>query len=474
MYRIDFVNKDNYGQVLHSVSLEQGLEDIKISADQISGSDYFAKEPKRLEFTCYVDAWITEHILSGNYEHDRYISIFEVRAYEHNSLFFHGIIDTSFTVFDAKDETVSFTCYDKLRLFTKFAEHKMVYALVQGYNPGFCMGFMIQGIQNAIDINIPAQWSNTYSPINLQVENLSFLKIKWKEFITPIFTAGWLMHTCFAGFKTDSYTVFFQVLIMTENWGVIDLSNNLQFRRRKIIAKTFQIFNNICPYELKNMSLDIVTDFFSNPNQLESEVNHIIRHYQSPLHSSLTLEDRTYNSSLDSNSWDMFLAPENLELYLTGNAIAVNVYAKDFYLNQEPTEKLKVLKAVLMLHNLTIISDVYGILYLINKNDTSNISHQIEDDDIIEFKKKRINRSIPDTSVFDILMGETKTLKEVVSSYYQSYFAQIWEIETVIDNLSKYNLQIFHKLQLRGISLRITQVQKDLKNDEFIVKGWQI
>ncbi len=474
MYRIDFVNKDNYGQVLHSVSLELGLEDIKISADQISGSDYFAKEPKRLEFTCFIDDWINEFILSGDYEHDRYISLFEVRAYEDNRLFFHGIIDTSFTVFDAKNETVSFTCYDKLRLFTKFAEHKMVYALIQGYNPGYCMGYMIQGIQNTIDINIPAQWNNTYSPLNIQIDNLSFLKIKWKEFITPIFTAGWLMHTCFAGFKTDSYTVFFQILLMAENWGELDSNNNLQFRRRKIIAKTFQIFNNICPYENKKLNLDVVADFSSNPSQLESQVNHIIRHYQSPLHSSLTLEDRTYNSSLDTSYWDINTAPENLELYLSGNAIAVNVYAKDFYLNQEPTEKLKVLKAVLMLHNLTIIPDNYEILYLINKNDTSSISHLIEDEDIIEFKKKRINRSNPDISVFDVLMGESIALKELISSYYQSYFAQVWEIETVIDNLSKYKLQVFHKLQIRGISIRITQVQKDLKNDEYIIKGWQI
>ena len=33
MYRVDFVNKDNYGQVLYSVSLADGLDNIKLSAE---------------------------------------------------------------------------------------------------------------------------------------------------------------------------------------------------------------------------------------------------------------------------------------------------------------------------------------------------------------------------------------------------------------------------------------------------------
>ncbi len=143
MYRVDFVNKDNYGQVLYTLTLSDGLDNVKLSAEQIAGTDYFAREPRRVEFECFKDAWLEEHILSGNYEHERYISHYEVRLFEKSMLIFHGVIDTSFTAYDAKTDIISFTCYDKLKLFSKFSDLKMLYALIDGYSCGYSLGYML-------------------------------------------------------------------------------------------------------------------------------------------------------------------------------------------------------------------------------------------------------------------------------------------------------------------------------------------
>jgi len=152
-YRVDFIDNTNY-TVQHSLNFNDGLDKIRINADKIAGVYYFAKEPKRIEFECFKDEWIEDNILSGNYELDRYISSYYVRVYENNNLIFHGIIDTSFIGYNAKTNIVTFTCYDYLKLFSKFSDIEMLYALMQGYNPGYCFGYMVQGIELRLGIAI--------------------------------------------------------------------------------------------------------------------------------------------------------------------------------------------------------------------------------------------------------------------------------------------------------------------------------
>ncbi len=477
MYRIDFISKDNYAQILHTVGLEQGLDDIKISADQIAGTDYFAREPKRLEFACLSDSWINEHILSGNYEHDRYISLFEVRAYENGALFFSGIIDTSFTSYNAKTETVSFTCYDKLRLFAKFSEIKMLFALSQGYHPGYCMGYLIQKIQNMIDINIPAQWNNSYSSLQLNIGFTEALNFGWKELIEPFSHENWVIKVRRVGFRLLGGHVHWQYIQIGE---IVDIPDSGLIRRKaKVIARTYCFYNNICPMELPNYRKDTETSLHGDINTHNYNLNQFESGYgESGLVSdSIFLSEAPlfYYCPIEYSDWDVATAPETKSIQVQGNPIPVNVFPKGFYDGKgEQTENLKVLKAVLVLHNLTVISDKYGILYLVNKNDTSDVIHNIDSNDVIELKKKRINRSMPDLSVLDILIGDVKLLKQVVSDYYSDFFSQIWEVEIAVDNLQKYQLRLFHKIVVRANIYRITQVQRDVKNDEYLLKGWQI
>ena len=70
-------------------------------------------------------------------------------------------------------------------------------------------------------------------------------------------------------------------------------------------------------------------------------------------------------------SWES--ASETLYVLFTGNAIPYNIHPKGFYNSGgESTEQLKVLKAILMLHNLTIISLPDGTIKLVNKADFNN------------------------------------------------------------------------------------------------------
>lgn len=468
MYRVDFVNKDNYGQVLYSVSLTEGLDNVKLSAEQITGTDYFAREPRRVEFECFKDAWLEENILSGAYEHDRYISHYEVRLYEKGSLCFQGIIDTSFTAYDAKTDIISFTCYDKLKLFSKFSDLKMLYSLIDGYSCGYCLGYMIQGIENKISLNIPAQWNNSYTPLNIQVNQLEVLKIKWKELLSEF--KGWNSYSLKYGLcDIGNNLVELQVLIISE---IPDESNR---KKVKILGRKWIFYNTICPVEDTIQAVDEESDWFEVQADCDDYIESNTVFYQQAVVSALYVNGKSYSTALSDNDMFYDTANEEIPVYFSGNAIPDSIFPKGFYQNgNEQTERLKVLKAVLMLHHLTIITDNAGTLYLLNKAEVNSTLINIADQDIIEFKKKRINRSLPDTSVLDVLLGDNAKLKELISNYYLEYFSGIWEIEVSLDNLNKYNLHLFDKLQIQGLQYKITELQRDTINDEYLIKGWQI
>ncbi len=47
-WRVDFVDRFTYS-VQHSLSLADGLDNIRLNADKIAGTSYFAKEPRHFD-----------------------------------------------------------------------------------------------------------------------------------------------------------------------------------------------------------------------------------------------------------------------------------------------------------------------------------------------------------------------------------------------------------------------------------------
>ena len=125
LFQIDFIqgktDAPDYNQIVHSLvdlATERKVITLAVSSDKLQGGSSFAREPKRLTFECFVDDWITEYLFSGDYEHERYISHYEIRAYRDDVLIFSGIIDTSNMNDNVAEEIVSFLCYDKIKLFS--------------------------------------------------------------------------------------------------------------------------------------------------------------------------------------------------------------------------------------------------------------------------------------------------------------------------------------------------------------------
>lgn len=127
-----------------------------------------------------------------------------------------------------------------------------------------------------------------------------------------------------------------------------------------------------------------------------------------------------------------------------------------------------------MLHNLTIISLPSGPIKLVNKADFNNNLIAIEKTDIIDFKRKRLNRDIPETSTLDCLIGDLKILKDILSESYIGLLSQIWELTSTIDNLQKYNISLFDRIQIEDKQYKVTELQRDTKENEYKLKAWEL
>ena len=484
MYRIDFINSNN--AILHSLTIESGLDNINISAEKITGSDFFAKEPKRIEFTHPLNDWINQYIMSGNYEYERFISHFRVRFYAvqtgHTlSLQFTGVIDTSFLAYNEEDETVSFVAYDYIKLLSVYSDQKMLYALVNGYHPGYCFGYLVQRINQKLPFNIQVQWNGTYTVQAVNAMSVQIASLPWKEHLADIRAYGLNPHENFAGFGVSGGFVTFQIFM--SNMLVSNGQHSV-----KIFAKTYIFYNNICVYEDKNGTIDTETNKYTYENmaQLTQEINKLKgnRYQAGSVMPSISHNINTYTSNVSASAWISNSAPDHISINFTGNPVPANLFPRGFYDGKnEQTEMLKVLKAALVLHNLTITCNNYGVLTLCNKNDlsVSGVAININTDNITEFNKKRKNREEINPTILDCLMGDSKALKDYISEYYNNFLTQIWEINITVSchceelaDEAIYSFKLFDIIKINGVFYKITSLRPDLNNESIEIIAWEV
>ncbi|MBI9113221.1 hypothetical protein [Maridesulfovibrio ferrireducens] len=470
MYRIDFVDMSNYAAILHSLRLEDGLDNVTLSGEKIAGSDYFAREPRRLEFTCIADDWLTEHIFDGNNEQIRYISNYEVRLYRNGFLDFHGIIDTSFCSNDIRSRTMRFTCYDKLRLLVKFSDLKMLYALANGYSPGYCFGYFAQNIEDRIANMMPVHWTQSFInyPLEINVEGVEVLKINWKEIIEKFGDVP--PQSGSFGFKTTSYGIR---LVLVLYRSIYDADSGKW--SAKVYASGWRFYNTICPFLDDKNIIDLETKPFYSADSLNEYLNILLQNFIGPVPLTETTSEGQYVTTFDAtNDINLDNCPDFKSVSFTGNAIPKKLFPKGFYDSEnKQTEMLPVLKTALFLHNLTIVSSASGDLWLKRKDLSEGTAIVINEKDIIDFEEKRKDTEIIDTDILNILMGDTQLLQDILKEYYEGHLSYKWELNVTIDDLSKYDIQLFNTIIIKEKQYRVNELKKDSFRDEYEIVAWR-
>ena len=490
LFKIDFIqgktDASDYNQVKHSLedtATNRAIISLSVSADKLQSVSKYSREPKRLVFECFPTTWIEENILSGNNEHERYISHFEVRVYRNNSLFFTGIIDTSQLSFDVSSGVLKITCYDKIKLLSLFSDLTHYYSLTAGYQPQWILAYFIQDIEQKIQISIP--YSNQFTIPTLNINSDSAMTIAHIDFDDliqfPNPTGGWTYSYDssgwpgpFCGFRID--TVVNRISFVFAYKKVIKATypnpatTRYQGRYR---GRIYKFFNNICPVVIE---YDEKTDWVEDLASLENAANEFIGFYiengisETTLYNGLvsvgSIDGRNYGSSHYIGHW--------VEAHFHGNLFPAKLFPGKAYenYNDEQTDNIKALQAMLMLYNATIFSDPEGRIVLKNKDAYASAIIDIDADDVVSLVNKRGNPEKPEINCLDILAGDTTQLQGFIKDYLIDFHNSKWSCEAVIDQLSKYNLNLQSKLRIQNNIYAITELERNYIDDEYKVKAW--
>lgn len=491
LFKIDFVqgktDAADYGQVKHSLvdmDRDRAIISLSISADKLQSVSNYSREPKRLVFECFPDVWIEDNILSGNNEHERYISHFEVKVYRDGTLIFTGIIDTSQLSLNISTDILKFTCYDKIKLLSVFSDLTHYYGITAGYLPIWILGYFLQDIEQTIPISIP--YSDQFVLPVLSIPTGSMLTLAHIDYNDmnryPEPPGGWeygnhatswpspISGYIFSSIANRASFIFAHKKVITATYPD-PASTKYQGRFR---GRIYRFFNGICPvteeYEDKTGWVDDLSSIDNAYNELMSFFtdNGISQSSLFSLASAGAIGGLSYGSSQYSNYW--------VEANCHGNVFPERIQPGKTYENysDEQTDNLKVLQAMLMLYNATIITDVNGRIVLKNKDAYSAEIITIDDNDVISFMIKRGNQETPDMDTIDVLAGDTKDLKEIIKDHLVDFYDSKWSIDARISQISKYDIGLFSKIRMQDMVYAIIEVERDIANDEIKLKAWRI
>jgi len=497
LFRIDFIqgktDAADYLEVKHSLVDYEGertIMSLTLSPDKLQSISSFQREPQRLNFECFIDAWIAEYILSGDYEHERYISHYEVKVYRDDVLIFSGIIDTSNLNYNVADGIISFLCYDKIKLFSLYSDIEQLYALSGGYQPAQILGYFAQKIRAKIPIGLPTSAtgfsipdSTIEAPGDIEdAEQLMTIDIS-EMCELPGNSGGWSYTWDGSGYITPKY-----------GYVVYPLANKIVFimGHKKVVKGTFadslQIvykgrYKGVIIVLLSKLSMlvyeyDEETEWLRDISDLSDSDADFLEFYTSKGYESNILSNLNQIEYLGNCAYYChYTANTVLIPYVWSKWLPLYIHPGKFYetmKGDEMTNCLKTMQAMLTLYNATLVSDTNGVVHLISKEPVEAEPIEIADNDVVEMSLQRADSEVPDMSIMDALCGDTKVLQRLAKSYLMGFHAGRWVLSAVIDRLAEYNINLGAYIQIQSSVYFITEVQRDYIADDYKIKAWKV
>lgn len=492
LFKIEFVqgktDAADYGQVVHSLEDSASIRHIhklRLSPHKVASVSNYRREPRRCEWQCFVDDWIAEYILSGDYEHERHICHYEVRIWRDSEVVFTGIIDTSAISYNVASQVIQFTCYDKQRLFTIYSDLTHWYGVSAGYYPYMIVSHFISDVQSKIPIAIPFTSSFVLPEMIIPAGAMRMFKeINYQDIATlPANTTTW-------AFSWDASSWSWP------KWGyrVNVAANQIRFvfgLVKVVKAQTVPPAGAATKYSGRYMAVVIrifnqistVEDVYEYRSDWKDSVGDLVEHYSdfiahlqkygidddvlnSGLSGAITYNGTNYNSSHSVGQY--------VRAQFAGNIFPPRIHPGQGYVRYEPTQEnsLKVLQAMLMMYNATLYCRPDGALVLQNKASGAAIPISISDDDVLLMNVRRQDSETPDIESLAVLAGDTTVLQELVKDYLMSLSSR-WQTEMRIADLSTA-VGILSVITVHGDNYLVTDIDRDFNSDVAVVNGWRI
>lgn len=497
LYTIEFyqgkTDADNYGAVVHTLQdypANRAIITLTLGADKLQGVSNYTREPKRLVFECFTDTWLQDYLLSGSYEHERYISHYELRASRDGVVVFTGIIDTSQCSYDHATGIVKISAYDRLKLFSIYSDLDHSFTLMAGYFPGVLVTRLIQDIQARIPVALPFQSAYTNPTLTILSADLRELAyIDYSDLLEiPAPVSGWtyslLSPQTWQIRHGYYYQPFSQVVCYVAAIPIIARADRTSpastVYQARFRGRVYTFFNRTAPVIA---DYDVTTEW-RDTNDFINEYADFNSWFATQGISPTALANLSSTYTVGGSSYASGQAA-NLSVWANfyGNALPTRLHVGRYYeataapnapAPYSATPTLKAIQAMLMLWNTTLVSTPAGVMRLISKDGWLGTAIAIDDDDVVAYSVSRSNLEKPDTSILDVFSGDTRLLQSIVADYQLDFQASQFTAQITIDNLVKYNLNLQSIVQIRGISYGITELEADPINDEWKVKAWQL
>lgn len=485
LFRVDFVqgNSDapDYGTVVHQLEDFSGnrqIIDLTLSPDKLASVSNYQREPRRLTLEYVVDSWTEDYLLSGSYEHDRYISHYEVKVYRDGVIFFSGIIDTSNLSYDPTLGTISILCYDKLKLLSLFTELTHYYSITAGYSPQWIIHYFIQDIMQTIPVNIPLASSFTLPAYNLT--GLELVSVETADLLDLSPPSGYTYSYHASSWETPKFGYLYntftnEITFVHAHQLVIDAEiTGSHYYQGRYRGRVVRILNGICTH---TESYDQLTPFTEEGELATLDANYadFISFFLDHGITETELDALAASAVILGCTYSAFYTTSVRALF-AGNVFTQKLKPGQSYLTpaESFTESAKVLQAMLLLYNCTLAAAADGTIHLQPKGYWSSSVTPIDDDDVTAMKLSRADFELPDTACLDVLAGDTDLLQYVISQYLTEFFASRWRLEATLDRIDAYALALQDKVSIQGQTYGITDLTRDYKKDEYRIIAWAL
>lgn len=494
LWKVEFIQtrlgEADYGQVAHVIqdtASNRRILSMSFSPEKLVSISSYVREPQRASFGVWIDAWITDKILSGEHEYERGLNHYGVKIYLDGVIKFSGYLDVSQLSYSPAMAEISLMAYDGLKLFGMCEDLEKVYTLSAGYNPTWLMSYYATAIRNDMGLALPVSVSFARPDISIPGGSpISLVEIGYADMLAvPIGTQySYSQHTASWAGPQWGYRfnlavgeivfVFAHAVIMMASFSSIP-----QYAQGRIRGRIIKITNAICTEVTEHEHWSDWVGYSNVDTQVEA-----IQGLYDFLMKEVGLGSGDFSNLVGgavvnpggnvygSSHWN----GNSVTATFSGQVLPAKLQLKNDSAGDAEfglkLSHLRVIQAMMLMWNCSLVAAGMGVM-MRSKEADSVTPVAISQNSVVGTPAlRKVAAETPDLSALDVLAGDTTLLKDYVKAYLVEWHAR-WEINLVVDEMAAYELFLGGRFSFMGREYMIMELTRDYEKDEYAVRGWE-
>ena len=466
-YKIEFYDS---ADVLQETITE--IWDVSISENSLTSINFFLIEPRRIKLNVFKTDFLSSYILPATYQSGRDISNYYAKFYIDNVAILTGYIDLKYIGYDKKTDIVSIMIIQLTGLLNVYSDLQVSSdVILQGTTLPELMDEFVSDVKDKVGFYIWSQ-DDYLNP----TDYLSNQQIDTEDINAYQSSVGYVVvHNGFKYvYSTELEEHFWYYIKYTTVFGDKD------------IAPTLRIYRIMLPMQfalVESVDGTVYKDVDENGDD-------ITRYGALEIWERLDLYGITSVAQIDAlpitmthHATTFTIVGNHLEM--TGQLFAPVFNPKYYvsstyatsdspYTQYSPITYFNVMKALLLATNHSVTTNTGRIITVVPKTPEATDIIEIASADIISSQRIYMSKINTPVRSLNVLSGNVKTFKEKITNYYGDFFEQKIGKRFIIDDLDKYNIELFNTIEVDSINYQVHSINKDYVRDEYNLIAWKV